>query len=443
MSLTLYATPTNIRAQKVLIASEFAALPIQLAPNFQFGVDNKSEEYKRTLRPDGKVPALQTPHGPVWESNAILRHVARLRPEAQLYGKNAYHNALVDQWVDYAATEIEPLANLWLGPINGYIQFNPKAYQEAKNGILSALSILDAYLLHHTYFVGHNITIADIALFASLYNLFRRVLSPELRQPYTNVVRWFLTVANQPQVVKVVGQVQLATEEQKAAGAAAGGKKEKAAAAAAGGAAAAGKQAGSKKKESPKAAKKPAAEEKDEAAAIEDQIAAEQKKKPKSKLDLLPPTKMDLDTVKRLAFAVRPFNPNFFEELLKDHWDPDGWSWWTASYKYNDENKVLYMTGNLIGGFTQRCDAVRKYAMGVMNIIGNEDEETPPFPVAGAFLFRGREIPDEMMVENPDSEYYEWKQVDITNPQQLEQLKQYFLADTLNGQKVLDRRYMK
>jgi hypothetical protein len=73
----------------------------------------------------------------------------------------------------------------------------------------------------------------------------------------------------------------------------------------------------------------------------------------------------------------------------------------------------------------------------------NEYPETPPFPVAGAFLFRSNEVPDEMMVENPDSEYYVWTRKDIRNPAELQDLKQYFLADTLQGQKVLDRRFFK
>ena len=46
------------------------------------------------LSPTGKVPVLETPQGTIFESNAIARYVARLRSDADLYGRTFYESAV-------------------------------------------------------------------------------------------------------------------------------------------------------------------------------------------------------------------------------------------------------------------------------------------------------------------------------------------------------------
>jgi len=253
---------------------------------------------------------------------------------------------------------------------------------------------------------------------------------------YPNVTRWFTTAINQPEFPKVLGKVEFAKKEQLYSGSGAGsaaddkaGKNDKK-----GGK----KEEGSKKEEGKKKEEKPAAPAADPNF-DEDDLKP---RKPKSLLESLPPSPMVFDTIKKLAFSTRPILPTFFEQLWPQ-FDKAGYSWWTATYKYNDENKVLYMTGNAVGGFLQRSDEVRKWAMGVLNIYGNADEETPPFKISGAWCFRGLEIPLEMKEENPDSEYYEWKKIDIDTEKGKQAIKEQFIGDKLEGLPVLDRRYFK
>jgi elongation factor 1-gamma len=70
---------------------------------------------------------------------------------------------------------------------------------------------LNAHLLTRTYLVGERISLADIVVGASLSNLYKSVLDPNFRKPFPNLNRWFVTVVNQPNFVKVLGEVQLAT----------------------------------------------------------------------------------------------------------------------------------------------------------------------------------------------------------------------------------------
>jgi elongation factor 1-gamma len=66
-------------------------------------------------------------------------------------------------------------------------------------------------------------------------------------------------------------------------------------------------------------------------------------------------------------------NAASYDEAMDQFWqifDPEGWSLWICRYKYNAENKKVFMTSNLVGGFLQRSGDVRKWAFGVMQITG-------------------------------------------------------------------------
>ena len=56
----------------------------------------------------GAYPLLDTPEGPLFESAAIARYIARLRPEANLSGQNAKEQAEIDQWIDFTNCSIIP-----------------------------------------------------------------------------------------------------------------------------------------------------------------------------------------------------------------------------------------------------------------------------------------------------------------------------------------------
>jgi len=152
---------------------------------------------------------------------------------------------------------------------------------------------------------------------------------------------------------------------------------------------------------------------------------------------------MNLDTIKKLCFSTRPFLADFFEKLWPQY-DSKGYVWFVADYNFNNDNKEYWKLGNLLGGFIQRSDACRKYALGSIQVAGPEDEECAgPWSVTGAWLFRGQEMLVDMKEENPDSEYYTWTKVDVATDAGKAKIKEYMFGTSVNGQKVLDRRFFK
>jgi elongation factor 1-gamma len=337
----------------------------------------------------------------------------------------------------------------WLYPLFGIIDFNQRVYDEAKKDILSYLKVLDNHLLNNTYLVGNQITLADISVGVSFAGLWQAVLPTSVTKDFINFSRWFDTLIHQTQFSSVLGEVKQAASEQQAAKGAAAAPASAAAAAttttatapapAKGGApkgdkaekAKSGadkpKKEGSapakseKKEKAPKSEAKAAAPASASAAKKEDDLShlmddEDKPKEPKAKnpLDLLPKSPMILDAVKKLFFTEKPYNPKFFETLFKGSeeatkWDNNGYSVYTCDYKYNDEHKVYFLTCNLMGGFLQRVERLRKYGFGSLNLLGESDEHAP-WKLGGIWIFRGQDIPAEM-TECDDSEHFNFTKV--------------------------------
>jgi len=407
MTYTLYSYPNNYRAQKALVAAQYCGIEIA-QPAFKLGADNKTPEFTAKA-PLQKVPVLDTPDGSIWESHAIARYVARLRPDQHLLGHSFYEQGLVDQWIDFSTTELEPARALWLYPILGYMEFNQQAYQAAKKDTVAALRLLNKHLLSHTYLVGNQVTLADIVVCVALVDMYQKVFAPKFISNYGNVNRWFKTCINQPAFATVLGKVVFATKEIQAPKP----KKEK--------------KSGSKKGKGQKQQGKQQEKKK------------EKKKKPVHWSKTLPKSAMSLDATKKLFFNKQPFNEKFFDTFW-DTFDAEGYSFFLQKYNYNAENTVYFQAQNLLGGYLQRAESCRKYAFGCIMLTGAKDEETPPYSASGIWLFRGKEYIPEMK-DHVSSEYYTWTKLDPAKDKDL--IKQMYMADKVPDGVVLDRRYFK
>jgi len=89
------------------------------------------------------------------------------------------------------------------------------------------------------------------------------------------------------------------------------------------------------------------------------------------------------------------------------------------------------MTCNLVGGFFQRLDKVRKYAFGSVVIFENEAGQQ----ISGVWLFRGHEVPAEVK-ECDDYVLYEWSKADLENADQRKKIDEYLAwAGDFEGRK--------
>ncbi|XP_041008259.1 elongation factor 1-gamma-like isoform X2 [Juglans microcarpa x Juglans regia] len=387
------------------------------------GVSNKTPEFIK-MNPIGKVPVLETPGGPVFESNAIARYVARLKADNPLFGASLIEYAHIEQWIDFASLEIDANILHWFIPRIGFAVYLPPAEEAAISALKRALDALNTHLASNTYLVGHSVTLADIVMICNLVLGFNRILTKSFTSEFPHVERYFWTMVNQPNFRKILGEVRQTESIPPVQSA--------------------------KKPSQPKEPAKPKskAELKKEVKKdlvppkVEGSGEEEEAPKPKAKnpLDLLPPSKMILDEWKRLYSNTKT---NFREVAVKGFWDmydPEGYSLWFCDYKYNDENTVSFVTLNKVSGFLQRMDLARKYAFGKMLVIGSE----PPFKVKGLWLFRGQEVPQFVIDECYDMELYEWKKVDINDEAEKERVNQMIEDyEPFEGEALLDAKCFK
>jgi len=58
--------------------------------------------------PHWKFPSLETPEGHLFESAAIARYLGRKNPSSKFAGSNEHEAALIDQWIDFTNTNVQP-----------------------------------------------------------------------------------------------------------------------------------------------------------------------------------------------------------------------------------------------------------------------------------------------------------------------------------------------
>merc|ERR1712217_28728 len=112
----------------------------------------------------------------------------------------------------------------------------PEATAQAKQDVSRALNVLNNHLLHHTFMVGNQITLADICIACALHDGMKHVLDEKFRAPLGNLMRWHSLVTRQPEFIAVLGEAKFCGGSGKdskagsappAKAADAGGKKEK------------------------------------------------------------------------------------------------------------------------------------------------------------------------------------------------------------------------
>lgn len=422
--------PNNPRVQKSLIAAKYNGLEVK-EKILNIGVDNKTKEFLAKF-PLGKLPVFQgsillnlgADGFTLFESSAIASYISNVEGST-LNGKNRKEFALVQQFMAMADNELNPISAAWLYPIFGYYPANDAATAKAKADLQRTLGALNTYLASRTFLVGERVTLADISLVCSLQTFYKVVLEPSFIKDFGHVTRWFKTCVNQPHFKAVLGEIDFckkmmlpgdlarkpATEEPKAK-----------------------EQKKEKKEKEPKAKKEVAKEE-----PTLEEIAAAEAAGPKEKnpLDLLPKSPFVLDAWKR-CYSNNDTRPTAIDYFWANY-DKEGYSIYKVDYKYNDELTLVFMSSNLVGGFYQRLDRLRKYGFGSMVILGENNANQ----ITGYFVIRGQELPFEV-TDTADYESYSFVKVDTDDLKVREDINAVFAwDDVIGGKKLADGKVFK
>lgn len=363
--------------------------------------EDQMEEYKSTKNPSGLFPYMEVDGQGISESHAIIRYIARLYPDAGLYGKTVFQQAKVDEVLDVCQ-----MGQSRFGPVIytalGHKQMNQADYKTASDKLKDAYNLLENLLGENEHFVGDSVTIADIRVASLLLYPFKLLMDPGTAKTIPNLIRFMTKWLENEKFVAVFGRNHIAKRPIKV---------------------------NLLKEEKKKV----------------EEVKAEPKPKPAKKaadpLEELPPTSINLNEFK-FWYINHPDKVAAFDEFIDTKFDRAGWSFWDLKYiKYKTEGKELYKTNNLLNGFLQRAEGFNKYSFGVHMIYGDE----PDLNIKGIWMWRGLEVPQQMK-DHPQFEFYDSRKMDIDNPEDRAYIKDMWTCGDgpmADGTKIQIWKYMK
>jgi glutathione S-transferase len=133
----------------------------------------------------------------LWESNAIVRHLAASYPQAGLWPTEPRVRADADRWMDWQATTATPAMRdvFWQ-----LIRTPPDARDPAIVARSTAMSetmaaIIESRLADRPYMAGDAFTAADIAVGTHVHRWLRMPVERAFRP---HVERWYARLAERP-----------------------------------------------------------------------------------------------------------------------------------------------------------------------------------------------------------------------------------------------------
>lgn len=331
------------------------------------------------LNPNGKVPVLETPEGPIFETHAILRYVAR--SSGKLYGSNNYENSQIDQWLDWINSNLQTLAPQFIYQIFGFegfgLNYEKGSLFKAKASFAQQLQIIENAIGTNNWIVGSEISIADISLVNCIMHYWSFIIGEKDRKKFPNLTNWMNNVAQTDAFIKWWGRVRALPKNlnwpfyAQPANKAAPAKKQKK------------KQNNQPKKAAPKKKKGPS----------------------------FPETSFNL-----MSFKTEFINNKDIPAALEKFWndfDSNGWCIYHLKYiLYKNENEKLFKFNNLMKGFLRGLESIGKFMFGVHGIFGDE----PALDCQGVWMMRGTDVLPQLK-ESGSFDTYEWVKLDHTKPE--------------------------
>jgi glutathione S-transferase len=195
--LKVWGRKTSVNVQKVMFAVGELGLEHQ---RFDYGGQFgglDSPEYGM-LNPNRLVPTIDDDGFVLWESNAIIRHLAQRYGRGTLSPADEHTFAKADAWMDWSLTTIyaDIISTCFLQLIRTPVrERNAAAVETAARRAGERLGILNQQLNGRPYIVGENPTIADVAVGTLMYRYYSL---PITRPVLPHVEAWYNRLTKRP-----------------------------------------------------------------------------------------------------------------------------------------------------------------------------------------------------------------------------------------------------
>ena len=189
--LKIYGRANSSNVQKVLwCCGEIGVEYERIDMGREFG-GNREPEYL-ALNPNGLVPTIVEDDGFVlWESNAIIRYLARRYGPPGFYPDDPRRAAIGEQWMDWQVHSL----NVAFTPIfHGLVrqapeERDPEHIEKSRAATQHDLAMLDRHLQRSRFVAGDHVSVADIpvGIYAYRWYAFEGIK----REPLPALERWY------------------------------------------------------------------------------------------------------------------------------------------------------------------------------------------------------------------------------------------------------------
>jgi glutathione S-transferase len=168
---------------------------------------NKEPEYL-AMNPNGLVPTLQDGDFILWESNSIVRYLARIHGKGSLEPADLKAYGRANQWMDWQLSVVAPaiFACFWGLIRTPAEKRDMAAITESQKKTTDAMKMLDAHLSRSAYAAGDAFSMGDIPVGVMAYRF--RQLCPD-RPSLPHLERWYAQIEKRKAFQEHVGSIPL------------------------------------------------------------------------------------------------------------------------------------------------------------------------------------------------------------------------------------------
>jgi glutathione S-transferase len=193
--MRLYFHPMSSNSRRVRMAALQLDVQLELVHVDLAKGEHKSPEFLR-MNPNGRVPLLDDDGFLLNESHAIMQYLAVRTPGQKLYPTAPQPRADVNRWLFWSAQHLQPAVSVlnWervIKPLLGRGEADPREIARGEQLVTECARVLDAQLAGKEWVAQGTLTLADLALAATL------MATERARLPvaeYGNLQAWFSRV---------------------------------------------------------------------------------------------------------------------------------------------------------------------------------------------------------------------------------------------------------
>jgi glutathione S-transferase len=195
--LSVLGKATSINVRKVLWTCAELGVHYELE-EWGAGLRDTNAPAFLALNPNALVPVLVDGELVLWESNTICRYLAASRQRHDLLPAAPAARALVEQWMDWQATELNGAWRYaFMSLVRKHADYGePRAVQSSVRDWNRMMTVLEQQLARSGAFViGHELTLADIVIGLSTH---RWLSTPMERPALPHVERYYEQLSQRP-----------------------------------------------------------------------------------------------------------------------------------------------------------------------------------------------------------------------------------------------------